>query len=184
MEPALTCAVLTLDEAEEDPTSKGLGALFDAHHARLFRLAVRLLGEREEASDLVQETFLRAAERPGSLPLGDQRLEQWLVRTLVNACRDRQRRLVVRRRAEPLLRLPEPLLADPLRPLAAREAVNAALARLTPRQRAVIVLHELEELDPGEIARLLGLARVTVRWHLAAGRRRLRELLLDTSIRF
>ena len=58
-----------------------------------------------------------------------------------------------------------------------RQAVAAALARLPARRRAVVVLHELEERDVPEIARLLGLARPTVRWHLAAARRELRRLL-------
>ena len=155
-----------------------LGELFDLHHARLYRLARRMSHDAEEAHDLVQEAFLRAARRGGALPAGEGPGEAWLVRTLVNLCRDRRRWLRVRARAAEGLPDPEPRTSDPESAAAARAAVQAALARLPARRRAVIVLHELEDTPVAEIARLLGLQRVTVRWHLAAGRRDLRALLL------
>jgi RNA polymerase sigma-70 factor (ECF subfamily) len=62
--------------------------------------------------------------------------------------------------------------------LMARAAVRAALAELPPRRRAVVVLHEIEELPVREIAALLGIAGVTVRWHLLAARRQLATRLL------
>jgi RNA polymerase sigma-70 factor (ECF subfamily) len=55
--------------------------------------------------------------------------------------------------------------------------VRAAIAQLPPRQRAVIVLYELEERSVAEIASELRLASVTVRWHLSAARKRLAQLL-------
>ncbi len=84
---------LTLDsEARPRPEDllrpERLGELFDAHQARLYRLARRLSGDPEEARDLVQETFLRAARRR-SLPARETGREAWLVRVLVNLCRDR-----------------------------------------------------------------------------------------------
>lgn len=160
-----------------------LAALFDAHQARLYRLARRMLADGEEARDLVQEAFVRAARRPGSVPAGDGDAAAWLTRVLVNLCRDRRRRLAVRRREAPEVehRLgPSDAGAEPSVEgrLAARSAVQAALARLSPRRRAVVVLHELEERSVAEVAELLGLARVTVRWHLAAARRDLAAALL------
>ncbi len=153
-------------------TSERLGLLFDACHRRLYRLARRLVSDPEEARDLVQEAFLRAARRVRSVPADDAGAEAWLTRVVVNLCRDRHRRLAVRRRDARHLVTPE---ADPSSSpedrAAARSAVEAALATLPPRRRAVVVLHELEERSVAEIARLLGLARVTVRWHLASGRK-------------
>lgn len=153
-----------------------LAALFDAHHGRLYRLARRLARDAEEARDLVQETFLRAARRPAAVPAGEPGGEAWLVRVLVNLCRDRARRLGVRARVHAAISA----LADTTGPepaLVARATVAAALARLTPRRRAVVALHELEELPVERVALLLGIARVTVRWHLSAARSQLRAQL-------
>ncbi len=156
-----------------------LAELFDAHHLRLYRLARRLAGDPEAARDLVQQTFLRAARRPAALPTGEPGGEAWLVRTLVNLCRDRHRRRRVRQAAV----LPRAVGrgSDPEARAVARATVAVALAALPPRQRAVVALHYLEDRDAGDIARLLGLARVTVRWHLAAARRRLRQILMPEA---
>jgi RNA polymerase sigma-70 factor (ECF subfamily) len=63
--------------------------------------------------------------------------------------------------------------ADPEAALVARSVVWTALATLDPRRRAVLVMHELEGVPVEVIARTLGVASVTVRWHLSKGRRQL-----------
>lgn len=171
--PLTTSAILDLSPKR---TAEKLAGLFDTHHQRLFHLALRLSTDREEARDLVQEAFLRAARKPDAVPEGAE--EAWLVRALVNLCRDRHRRLGVRARVHETLRRAE----EPDHPEDAaviRATVRAALARLAPRRRAVIVLHELEGIPVREVARLLGVAEVTVRWHLSAARRELARLLED-----
>src|SRR6266851_8216327 len=75
-----------------------LSALFDAHHKRLYRLARRLAPNADDALDLVQETFLKAARSPTSVPLGLTNEEAWLVRVLVNIRRDQWRKTTVRKR--------------------------------------------------------------------------------------
>lgn len=151
-----------------------LAELFDTHQNRLFHLALRLCSDREEARDLVQETFLRAARQPGEVAG-----EPWLVRTLVNLCRDRYRRLAVRSKArEELTREGREERSDPEGAQVARATVQAALARLAPRRRAAIVLCEIEGRPVKEVARLLGVAEVTVRWHLLAARRELAKVIL------
>jgi DNA-directed RNA polymerase specialized sigma24 family protein len=75
-----------------------LAALFDAHHKRLYRLARRLVPTVDDALDLVQETFVRAARKPTSIPVGFADEEAWLVRVLVNIRRDQWRRGAVRSR--------------------------------------------------------------------------------------
>jgi RNA polymerase sigma factor (sigma-70 family) len=92
---AITAAL----ESSPDPVASGIGALFDRHHQRLFKLARRLSGNIDDAHDLVQETFLRVARSPGSIPHGLCNEEAWLVRVLINLCRDRWRQSGVRTRA-------------------------------------------------------------------------------------
>ncbi len=87
----------TADRPTDDAAAR-LGTLFDAHHQRLYRLARRLSRSAEDASDLVQETFLRAARHAASVPEGAGHEEAWLVRVLINVARDRWRQLAVRKR--------------------------------------------------------------------------------------
>jgi len=156
----------------EPSSTERLGRLFDLHHRRLYGLARRLSRDAEEARDLVQESFFRAARRAGSIPPTEGGAEAWLVRTLVNLCRDKSRRDAVRRRAaETMLADPGEAPPSPEGALVARAAIRAALLRLPARRRAAVVLHELEGLPVKEVARVLGVARVTVRWHLMAARK-------------
>jgi RNA polymerase sigma-70 factor (ECF subfamily) len=147
-----------------------LGELFDRHRPFLDRLARRLVDGREEARDLVQETFLRAARRPARIPLGAEPERAWLVRVLINLVRDARRRQRVRARAA-AARPPAPPTPSPAGAAEARALVAHGLAALSVRQRSCLVLAELEGLATPEIARQLGVAAVTVRWHLAAARR-------------
>ena len=174
--PLTTNAIL--DRTDSVTGTDRLAELFDSHQNRLFHLALRLCSDREEARDLVQEAFLRAARQPGSVPEGEPGGEAWLVRTLVNLCRDRYRRLAVRSKArEEMTREGRGERAHPEESHVAKATVKAALARLAPRRRAAIVLHELEGRPVRDVARLLGVTEVTVRWHLLAARRELARVL-------
>jgi RNA polymerase sigma-70 factor (ECF subfamily) len=147
-----------------------VAALFDAHHERLYRLARRLVPSVDDALDLVQETFLRVARSPASVPLGAPREEAWLVRVLINLRRDQWRKAAVRKRHEGERR-PTHVDMDQEAALIARATVWRALDTLSPRRRAVVVMYELEGLGVAAIASLLGISAITVRWHLSMGRR-------------
>jgi len=148
--------------------------LFDTHHQRLYRLARRLSRNQEDARDLVQETYLRAAQSIGSVPSGTTREEAWLVRVLINICRDGWRRTAVRQRYDPMHAADAAVHgSDQERELVARSTVWRALDTLTPRRRAIVILYEIEGTAIGDIAALLGVTPVTVRWHLSRGRREL-----------
>jgi RNA polymerase sigma-70 factor (ECF subfamily) len=163
----------TIEGLEKDAGER-LAALFDAHHRRLYSLACRMCRTREDARDCVQEAFLRAARHPDSVPEGASAEEAWLVRVLINICRDGWRRQAVRDRQP--LEIP-PDVADHESAVIARSLVYAALDRLPPRRRAILVLYELEGTGIPEIASLLGVAPVTVRWHLSRGRRQMASYL-------
>lgn len=177
MSEILATPLTTLGAASPAMTSQRIGDLFDRHQPRLYSLARRLSSDPEEAKDLVQEAFLRAARRPGSLPAEDHKAEAWLVRVVVNLCRDRYRRLAVRRRPEVVHNLVHPEPASPESQAVARASVQAALATLEPRRRAVIVLRELAGLPVAEVATLLGMNPGTVRWHHSSGRKQLARFL-------
>jgi RNA polymerase sigma-70 factor (ECF subfamily) len=154
-----------------------LGTLFDLHHQRLFRLARRLSRCSEDARDLVQETFLRAARAPGSIPVGATNEEAWLVRVLINICRDRWRQNAVRTRARLNGSIEAEPAFDPEPHLIAQSLVRQALQALPPRRRAILLMYEVEGVAIPAIARLLGVTPVTVRWHLSIGRREMAKVL-------
>ena len=158
--------------SDRSARAEAVGRLFDLHHARLYRLALRMTWGAEDARDLVQESFLRAIERP--LPDDPAAAERWLVRVLVNLCRDRHRRRVVRRAHADEARRDEPAHgSDP----GVDAAVRDAVAELPVRQRVVVVLHEIEGHTLAEVAEILGIAAVTARWHHHAALKTLRREL-------
>ena len=77
MDGTWTLAVPEREETVGDDATHRLGRLFDAHHRRLFTLACRMTGDREDARDLVQETFVRAAGAR-ALPENGSGAEAWL----------------------------------------------------------------------------------------------------------
>lgn len=171
-----------LPAAAPGGSEERLSLLFDAHHDRLYRLARRLTPNPDDALDLVQETFLKAAAAASSIPHAPGGQEAWLVRILVNIRRDQWRRTRVRRRHALQADGAPPATTGPEKALIARRLVWQALDALNPRRRAVLVMHEIEGLSVPEIASLLGIAAVTVRWHLSRGRRELARRLRSQGV--
>lgn len=151
-----------------------LAQLYDRFSTRLFRFALRVSRDDGEARDFVHDAFVRAARDPRRVPAEDAEAVAWLLRVVVNLARDRYRQLRVR---EAFGRLFRHEVHDPAPALDAAATVRKALAALPPRQRAVIALHHLDGESVGEIAAALSLSQATVRWHLAAARKRLAVLL-------
>lgn len=172
--------VATMAEGVASDVAKPrLGELFEAHRRRLYTLARRLVSTSDEARDLVQDTFLRAARAPHSVPSGVQAEEAWLVRVLVNLCRDRWRKKDVQRRFRERQGAGDARATAPdaEAALIAQTTIWRALRELPPRRRAVVVLHELDGASMEEIARLLGITATTVRWHLSRGRQELSRMI-------
>ncbi|WP_336029540.1 RNA polymerase sigma factor [Geodermatophilus sp. FMUSA9-8] len=145
----------------------------------LYRLAVRMLADRQEAEDVVQDVFVTAWRRLPDLRDGDA-VGGWLYRTTTNRClnRLRDRRSVP---AEDLERLPDARPAgSPARVAEAAagvRALRAALDGLTPEQRAVWLLRELHDRSYEEIAAAVGSSPAAVRGRLARARADLAEAM-------
>jgi RNA polymerase sigma-70 factor (ECF subfamily) len=166
-----------IERSRDDDPADRVAALFDAHHQRLFRLARRMARTVDDARDVVQETFLRAARSTASIPYGAPNEEAWLVRVLVNICRDRWRHSAVRTRAAAEGHVRASDAVNPESGLLAKAMVWRALDALPPRRRAILVMYELEGTTIPHIATLLGVSPVTVRWHLSIGRREMARIL-------
>jgi RNA polymerase sigma factor (sigma-70 family) len=150
----------------------GFEAFFRAQHPRLVALALAMVGDRDIARDLAQETLTRAFRHWSSVAAYEQP-SAWARRVLVNLVTDRARRGVSEARA--LQRLdaghvcwsPEPF----------DDAWRRAVLDLPDRQRAVIVLHYVEDCSVDTIADVLEIAAGTVKATLVAGKRNLRRIL-------
>lgn len=143
------------------------------HRDRLWAVALRTLGDHEEAADAVQDALI-SAYRAMDRFRGDSAVSTWLHRIVVNACLDRVRR----RRARPTVPLPEtdvsaPPGADPDTAI----VVRRALAELPLEQRAALVLVDLQGYPVAEAAAILGVPEGTVKSRCARGRARLAVLL-------
>jgi RNA polymerase sigma-70 factor (ECF subfamily) len=149
-----------------------LEALYRTHWPRAYRAAYLVTHDAAAAEDIAQEAFLAAIR---ALDTFDRRrpFGPWLHRIVVNRAIDWTRARKLRAEVE----LTESLPAAPERPRAPREDVVAALARLAPEHRAVIVMRHLLEFTPGEIAEALGLPRGTVNSRLRRGLDALQEEL-------
>ncbi|MDT7546783.1 MAG: polymerase sigma-70 factor, subfamily [Actinomycetota bacterium] len=170
--------------AEEDARDRALlaahvagdpdafSALVRRHQDRLWAVALRTLGNREEAADALQDALL-SAFRSAATYRGDARVTTWLHRVVVNACLDRVRRQKVR----PTVPMPDdggP--ADPRDRLADRETaieIEVALADLPDEQRAALVLVDVHGMPVEDVAAVLGVPVGTVKSRCFRGRARL-----------
>lgn len=173
---------------------KAFGELVTRHQDRVFNLAYRLTGDYEDASEAVQEAFLKAFKAVAAFR-GESGFYTWLFRITVNVVRSRRRFRAVRPVERSLDADPRPdadgagrspaaeLKADVPDPsdeagrVERKELVEKALKKLEPEQRAMIVLRDIEGRSYSEIADVLDCPRGTVKSRLHRARLALRKLL-------
>jgi RNA polymerase sigma-70 factor (ECF subfamily) len=161
------------------PGEQRFRALYAAHFEPILRYALRRVTVGEDAADVVAETFLTAWRRLDDVPPGAQ-ARLWLFgvarRVLANHARGegRRHRLGERLRVELSQRL-----LDPAAELDGVLAVREAIGRLGELDREILTLSVWEQLEPREIAEVLGLSSAVVRTRLSRARSRLREELGD-----
>jgi RNA polymerase sigma-70 factor (ECF subfamily) len=164
-------AALLHAHAAGDPHA--FAELVRRHRDRLWAVALRTTGDREEAADALQDALL-SAYRAADRFRGESAVTTWLHRIVVNSCLDRLRR----RQARPTVPLPE--VDRTVAPTVDRDTalvVRAALAQLPPDQRAALVLVDLQGYPVADAARVLGVAEGTVKSRCARGRARLAVML-------
>ena len=156
---------------------------------RAYSLALRLIGDREEAADLAQEAFVRAWQGLEQFQ-GGSSFATWVYRLTTNVCIDYLRKKKRREAVEPVVSLDDPdsgwaepadWEGDPQKQLEQSERGNAlarALERLPEWQRRALMLRELSGLSYQEIGQALELDIGTVKSRISRGRKKLRSFLL------
>ena len=144
------------------------------HQRMIHALCYRMTGSLDEAEDLAQETFIHAYEHLGRFR-GEARLSSWLYRIAVNQCLNWQKRQVRTRRLHEAWG-EEAAVSHERDDLRAQQ-VQEALLRLSPKQRAAVILTTYDGLNHAEAASALGCSETTVSWRLFAARRKLKRLL-------
>ena len=162
--------------------------LVTAYEKNVYSLALRMVGDPEDAADMTQETFIKAYRSLSSFR-GDSKFSSWLYRIASNVCldflRSRSRHPQVSLNSSDedgrtafelpdMSRNPEEQLMKKL----SMEAVRRGLEQLPEQQRQILVLRELGGLSYAELARILGLEEGTVKSRIFRARKRLCALLL------
>jgi RNA polymerase sigma factor (sigma-70 family) len=164
--------------------TQAIDAWFRAEHPRVYRLCFGFLANAAEAEDAAQDAMLQLLDNLNAWdPL--RPYPAWRTACVLNLCRDRRRKDEARLRAEERAaseRLPENLPsphgqdADEQRE-EVRHVLQASRAQLSPREREVFVLKDLEGQATRDVSATLGIAEGSVRSLLTLARRRLRQLL-------
>ena len=153
--------------------SDRLEELVDRHETALFRAALAILGDVQEAEDAVQDTFLRYLEKRPELRDGGHE-KAWLLKVTANRCKS----ILRTRRRRPTVELLDiyPVPEEE----GSRELMEAILA-LPANQRSAVHLHYYEGYTSEEIGAILGQRPGTVRSHLSRARDTLRRYLLEET---
>ncbi len=155
-----------------------LDGWYRAEHPVVYRLCLGFLADSTEADDLAQDAMLLLLDKLETYD-PERPYDVWRTSVVLNLCRDRLRRRSSRRRAEGVVheRAPLPTPEDEAHKGEVRALLVDCLEELTPREREVFVLRDLEELPTERVAELLDIGASSVRSLLALARRRLRSLL-------
>ncbi|HKY03750.1 MAG TPA: RNA polymerase sigma factor [Blastocatellia bacterium] len=167
---------------------EGDAAAFDqimvCYQRTVISTAWRLLGNREDARDAAQEVFLRVYKYLGRFKRGED-FAGWLYRITVNVCNDMRRK---RKQTQQISSLDDNEIEGNLERIAGgsdaessairsqqRTIIAEALGTLTEKERAAVVLRDLEGLSTDEVARVLGSSRSTVRSQISYGRAKIKK---------
>ncbi|MBM3727946.1 MAG: sigma-70 family RNA polymerase sigma factor [Acidobacteria bacterium] len=160
--------------------------LVKVHTKRVYAICYRFTGNDSEAQDLAQDVFLRVFKSLKSFRAGEGTFLVWLTRLTRNLLIDHYRRTKANRVTDsiedqlPVLEEKSAVTSRTDALLAGREAseaLQAALAKLSPELRETVILRDLEELEYREVAQALGVPEGTVKSRLNRGRAELARIL-------
>jgi RNA polymerase sigma-70 factor (ECF subfamily) len=158
-----------------------LARLVDEHAESAYRTAYRLLRDRDDAHDAVQEALMRVYRRWDELR-AEEAARPWFFRILVNHCISRQRRHAVRARALALLGLaPSPRRDDPSVTMDVSDHVLPHLMALPIKQRTALILRFGDDRTVAEIAEAMNIGTESVKTHLKRGLAELRRRVQERS---
>jgi RNA polymerase sigma-70 factor (ECF subfamily) len=172
---------IALARAAAAGDERAFESLYRATSGRVYAICLRMAGDRERATELTQDVFVRVWERLDAFR-GESAFESWLHRIAVNVVleseRSTRRRIA---RVEPTDALAEVEGAQMLTRKEGHEGdrmdLEAAIAALPPATRRVFILHDIEGYRHEEISRITGSAQGTLRAQLFRARRLLMEAL-------
>ena len=150
-----------------------MSRLLALHRQRAVRIAYGMLRSAEDAEDVAQEAFIRVF-RSLSTFRDEAKFSTWLYRIIINLCASRRRSPASREIATDFsVELPTEKSSV--------ESIDVwtVLEKLPARQRAVLILGEMEQLPYAEIAEVLGIAVGTVKFHVSEARRNFRRIWLE-----
>jgi RNA polymerase sigma-70 factor (ECF subfamily) len=152
--------------------------LMRQHERLVLVTALRLLGRLEDAQDVAQEVFLRLYRHLGKLEPSENPAG-WLYKVTVNLCHDHRRRNPAWLSAEVLAEVPgsAPDAQQELSEAERRRALRLSLRMLPVKERAALVLRDLEGLSTGDVARALGSSEATVRSQISKARVKVRSFV-------
>jgi len=155
-------------------------ALFEAYRNKVYSIALRFAGDESTAMDIAQETFVKLFSSIRDFR-GDSSFDTWIYRSVVNACLDHRRRgwrlLPLLDDFAGTLRAPAVSSLDDLLRNERGERVRAAIDRLAPDLKIVVVLRYTEGLSYDEIAEVLGCALGTIASRLNRAHKKLERWL-------
>lgn len=173
-------AALLVAFANGDPTAGQV--LVSRLGPRLFGYAARVLGDRAEAEDVVQEAMMKLWKIAPEWQQGDAKVSTWLYRVTANLCTDRLRRRKTRGAVDiDSIAEPEADLQSAVEQMTEKDradALQAALDALPDRQRQAVVLRHIEGLSNPEIAGIMDIGVEAVESLTARGKRALKAALI------
>lgn len=163
--------------------------LVDTYSAKIYRLAIKMLNQQQDAEDVLQETFVKAYRGLKSFD-GRSKLSTWLFRIATN-----EALMVIRRKHPEVISIDEPVETEegeqePIQIIdwcclpenellteETREKLDAAVQKLPERLKVVFLLRDIDDLSTHETAEVLGLSDTAVKTRLSRARLKLREEL-------
>ncbi|MGY8672662.1 MAG: RNA polymerase sigma factor [Verrucomicrobiia bacterium] len=174
--------------ASQDGGMEAFEELIFRHRDKIYARAYSMMRNEDEALDLSQEAWIKAWQRLKQFH-GDSSFATWMTRIVINLCLDQIRRQK-RKRAESIEKLDEELggverqmpvvIVNPTAGMELselRQRIDQAMVKLSDAHRTVLILHEFEELEYKQIAKVMGCSIGTVMSRLFYARRRMASLL-------